>query len=495
MKEIFLASSFTRNDLPKGLAGVTCDSRQVTPGDIFVALAGTKTDGSRYIEEAFKKGCAAVLITTDAPVPPDLSGGLLAKIPLLRSDNPRRALARLACLFYPRAPSTMVAVTGTNGKSSVVSFLRQFWELSGFQAASLGTLGLETSLNIPKLEKIASGLTSPDPVALHKTVDELDRQDVRFLALEASSHGLDQYRLDGLSLSAAAFTNLSHDHLDYHGTQAAYQAAKFRLFKELLSEGSTVVVNGNSPQATQLHEIAVARNLIYLDCGLSAGRINARRIVPYETGSAIELLIDGEKYEATLPLIGNFQIENVLIAAGLAIATGVPASTISNWLSFLRPVKGRLELIGSTAKGGQVYVDYAHTPDALARVLGDIKSHRKGELSVVFGCGGERDTDKRSRMGAIASELSDQIVITDDNPRHEDPVTIRKEILASASGAKEIADRASAIEQAISDLPAGGTLIVAGKGHEQGQIRGSEILPFDDAAHIRDCLKPAGPGS
>ena len=494
MKEIFLASSFTPSDLPETLTGVSCDSRQIAAGDIFVALAGMKTDGSRYIQEAIKKGCGAVLLPADAPVPPDLP----ANIPLLRSDHPRRALARLASIFYPRAPSTIAAVTGTNGKSSVVSFVRQLWELSGFQAASLGTLGLETSVARPKPENSDSGLTSPDPVALHKTLSELDRQDVRFLALEASSHGLDQHRLDGLSLCAAAFTNLSHDHLDYHGTQAAYQAAKFRLFKELLPEGATAVVNANAPEAEQLHAIAVARNLIYLDCGLGKGRVNARRVVPYETGSAVELLIDGEKYEATLPLIGDFQIENVLIAAGLAMATGMPASTISNWLSFLRPVKGRLELIGSTPEGGQVYVDYAHTPDALARVLGDIKTHRKGVLSVVFGCGGERDTGKRARMGAIASELADQVVVTDDNPRHEDPASIRKEILASAPLAKEIADRESAIEQAIRDLPAGGTLVVAGKGHEQGQIRGGEIVLFDDAAHIRahmgDNLTPAGSG-
>ncbi|MCX7338302.1 MAG: UDP-N-acetylmuramoyl-L-alanyl-D-glutamate--2,6-diaminopimelate ligase [Alphaproteobacteria bacterium] len=451
---------------------ITCDSRLVSPSDLFVVIPCARNLSNA--QDAIKAGATTIVAV------PSLCDSLAASNPTIRfikTDNPRLALSLLAGAFYKKQPRILVAVTGTNGKSSVVNMLRQFWEGAGFSAASLGTLGLASK----NLDISLPSLTTLDPLTLHKTLAELYTRDIQHLALEASSHGLDQYRLHGVTLSAAAFTNLSHDHLDYHGTLDAYFAAKAKLFTEILPDGSPVVLNQDSPFYEKLSTLCLGRNHRVISYSLTRSAfLQATNIATTEHSISFDLSIDGIFYPTqAIPLVGLFQLENVLCAMGLAIATGLPVSAILKTLSTLLTVPGRLEYVGSK-NNAPVYVDYAHTPDALENVLKSLRRHTLGKLWVVFGCGGNRDASKRPKMGAIAAALADMVIVTNDNPRHENADDIRDQILKSCPLAKNIENRSDAIHYAITNLAIGDVLLIAGKGHEQGQIIGDIIHPFDD---------------
>jgi len=454
------------------IRGLSADSRTIAPGYLFAALPGSLHDGRDYIDEAITRGASAIL----AP------SGTTLKQPttLLTDPNPRRRFALLAARFHERQPETVVTVTGTNGKSSVADFTRQIWCRSGLQAASLGTLGLT-----PPQPDAPASLTTPDPVELHRCLAGLAERGFEHLVMEASSHGLDQFRLDGVKIKAAAFTNLSRDHLDYHGTMDAYWAAKRRLFDELLGDGGTAVLNADAEQFAVLLAAARKRGLTTLSYGVEGSdlRLTSREATTEGQRLALELL--GEPYEVTLPLIGAFQAHNALAALGLAVATGVPVDDAVEALGDLKGVPGRLEFVTRTPSGGRVYVDYAHTPDALETVLSAVRPHTEGHLVALFGCGGDRDRGKRPIMGEIAGRLADRCIVTDDNPRGEDPATIRSEILAALPEAEEVGERRQAIDVALAGLAEGDVLIVAGKGHETGQIVGDRVLPFDDRDAVR----------
>lgn len=457
------------------IRGLSADSRRVEPGFLFAALPGSRTDGLSYLDEALKRGAVAVLVPEGTPqsaVPPSLA--------IIRATNPRRRFAELAARFYGRQPLCIAAVTGTNGKSSVVSFLRQIWAEEGLGAGSLGTLGLSA----PDLDRPGS-LTTPDPVALHATLAELAANGVDYLAMEASSHGLDQHRLDGVAVTAAAFTNLTRDHLDYHGTLEAYFAAKVRLFSEVLRDDGVAVVNVDDPQAQRVLEVVGRRGLKRVTVGRAGEDVRLLAAEADDKGQRLRLRVSGVEMVTHVPLPGDFQVANALVAAGLAIATGVTAARAVAALARLRPVPGRLERVASV-QGGTIYVDYAHTPDALAAALAALRPLCCGRLWLVFGCGGDRDAGKRPEMGAIAAQRADRIVITDDNPRSEPAAAIRAAILAACPGAMEIGDRRAAIAHAIAALAPGDVLLVAGKGHEGGQIVGAQVLPFDDRAVIAE---------
>jgi UDP-N-acetylmuramoyl-L-alanyl-D-glutamate--2,6-diaminopimelate ligase len=452
------------------ITGLSTDSRTVKPGDLFFALAGTKTDGARFIEPAIIAG--AVAIAGDHPPP----GG--CRVPFVTTANPRRALALAAAKFYARQPEMIAAVTGTSGKTSVAAFTRQIWLRLGHAAASIGTIGLVS----PK-RSLYGSLTTPDPIELHAQLDELAREGVTHLALEASSHGLDQYRLDGVRISAGAFTNLSRDHMDYHPDVAHYLAAKLRLFRELIPEGGAAVISADHECSQQLIDAASERKLRLITVGQKGdGTGEGIRVVASGIdGFAQQLELDhlGRKHCIRLPLVGEFQIENAVVAAGLAIATGGEPGEVFAALEHLEGAKGRLERVGER-NGAPIFVDYAHKPDALAKALQALRPYATGKLVVLFGAGGDRDPGKRPLMGAIAAENADSVIVTDDNPRNENPAQIRAAILAAAKGAREIGDRGQAIREAIKDLQSGDVLLIAGKGHETGQIIGDRVLPFSD---------------
>jgi UDP-N-acetylmuramoyl-L-alanyl-D-glutamate--2,6-diaminopimelate ligase len=374
-------------------------------------------------------------------------------------------------------------VTGTNGKSSVADFTRQIWQHAGVKAASLGTLGL-----VPKDEAAPSSLTTPDPVELHACLAALARNGVKRLALEASSHGLDQFRLDGVQVAAAAFTNLSRDHLDYHHEMDRYFAAKRRLFAELVESRGTAVLNADDPVFSELEEVARARGLRVMSYGRAGRNLVLRELEAAPEGLDMTFDLCGERRQVVLPLAGAFQAHNVLAALGLAIATDCDREAAFAALPGLLGVPGRMEHVGRTPSGGEIYVDYAHTPDALAAALQSARPHARGRLVVVFGCGGDRDPGKRPQMGAIASQLADVAIVTDDNPRGEEAAAIRRAILAAAPEAVEIGDRGEAIARAIVGLRDGDLLVIAGKGHEPGQIVGQQVLPFDDREVARAAL-------
>jgi len=462
------------------ISGLTVDSRAVRAGDMFVALPGAKLDGRAFIPDAVKAGAVAVLTTPEV----DVSDG----VAVVEDANPRRRYSDLAARFYGEQPSVQVAVTGTNGKTSVADFTRQIWKAMGFQAASLGTLGVRSDTYT-----LPGGLTTPDPMALHKALHDLARNKVTHSALEASSHGLDQYRLDGVQLQAAAFTNLSRDHLDYHKTEQSYFYAKARLFGELLTPGSAAVVNIDSNWGAVLDDIAWGRGLERFTVGVSE-RAAIRLLKQEVTPSGQQLLVGFEdrEYEIRLPLVGSFQAENALAAAGLVIATGGDAHQAFAALETLVGVPGRMELIGMSASGGAVFVDYAHTPGGLETVLKAARAHNPRALSVVFGCGGDRDAGKRPQMGAVAEALADAVFVTDDNPRSEAAAGIRKEILGATPKAQEIGDRGEAIAAAIAAMQAGDMLVVAGKGHEEGQVIGEDVLPFSDIETVKKILHEGG---
>lgn len=472
------------------IRGITCDSRRVEPGYLFAALPGTQVDGRRFIADAIAKGAPAVLAAEGTEAEFEHEG-----ICLVTHANPRKAYAIAAAHFFAVQPKTIAAVTGTNGKTSVVSFLRQIWNRLGHTAASAGTLGVRVTdrngSHRPGLEQ-ASSLTTPDPVDLHRNLAKLANGDVDRLAIEASSHGLDQYRLDGLKVKAAAFTNLSRDHLDYHRTAAAYGDAKRRLFSEILDDQGVAVINADDAVAGTFVQAASDRRLRILDFGRSGRNLALFATEAQPNGLSLEVRAFGKKQHVEMPLIGSFQAMNALCAAGLAIALGEDAGAVLACLSDLRGVRGRMELAGQTPRGGLVYVDYAHTPDALAHALQAIRPHARGRVHVVFGCGGDRDPGKRAEMGAMAARHADVVTITDDNPRTEDPREIRKAALVACPGAREIGDRRQAIAEAMAGMTGGDVLLVAGKGHEQGQIVGTEIIPFDDVGVVGELLGKAG---
>ena len=457
------------------VSGVTADSRRVSPGYLFAALPGSRADGRAFIAEAVARGAAAVL----APVGTDWPPGVPPR-PLLEDPEPRRRLAQFAAALAVDQPRVMVAVTGTNGKTSTVEFLRQIWALRGRPAASLGTLGVVAPGFDP-----GPGLTTPDPVSLAETLARLARAGIQWAAMEASSHGLDQYRLDGVRLAAAAFTNLTRDHLDYHGTEDAYRSAKLRLFAELLPVGAPAVVSSELDGTTlaAVSDIARRRRLDLRSVGEAGTSIRLLAVTPRPDGQELTVEVAGARRRINLPLPGRFQADNALMAAALAVSLGERDAL--DCLASLRGVRGRLELAARLPNGATVYVDYAHTPDALERLLTALRPHTSGRLHVVFGAGGDRDRGKRPLMGAAAARFADVAIVTDDNPRSEDPAAIRAAVLAACPGGREVGDRERAIAEALDGLGAGDVLAVAGKGHEQGQTIGDAVVPFDDVSVVR----------
>jgi UDP-N-acetylmuramoyl-L-alanyl-D-glutamate--2,6-diaminopimelate ligase len=455
------------------ISGLTADSRKAAHGTAFVAVAGTKADGAGFIVDAAKNG-AAVAITSQ-PVE--------ASIPVLAVKEPRRFLSLAAANFYGKQPGTMVAVTGTAGKTSVASFARQIWAHAGHPAAMIGTTGV-----VSPTRNDYGSLTTPDPVSLHKLLAELADEGVTHASMEASSHGLDQSRLDGVKLAAAAFTNLGRDHMDYHPTVEDYMAAKMRLFDTLLPKGAPAVIFADDAWSAQAIKAATDAGHDVRTVGRKGDYLTLKRVEHFRHKQVAEIHIAGEIFEVDIPLAGDFQIANALVAAGLAISTGVAPALAMAALEKLQGASGRLELIGQTKSGALAYVDYAHKPDALENVLTSVRPFTTGRVVVVFGCGGDRDRGKRPIMGEIACRLADVVVVTDDNPRSEQPAAIRSEILAAAPCATEIGDRATAIREAVKMLKAGDTLIVAGKGHEEGQMVAGVNLPFSDHAEVRRAL-------
>jgi UDP-N-acetylmuramoyl-L-alanyl-D-glutamate--2,6-diaminopimelate ligase len=457
------------------ITGLTADSRQVQPGFLFAALNGAATDGRRFAGEAVAKGAVAIL--TDDASALGLDETARRRVAIVTDPNPQCRLALCASRFYPRRPATIVGVTGTNGKTSVAHFAREIWQALGSKSASLGTLGC-----VVGNERHPGALTTPDPVALHRMLSDLTERGVDHAAIEASSHGLAQYRLDGIAFAAAAFTNLTRDHLDYHGDMESYRAAKDRLFLELLAPGGSAILNADSPEFPRLAVLVAERSHKTVAYGESAAAdLRLVRRTPRPDGQSVALSLYGMLHTVELKLIGDFQAMNVLAALGLAIASGKDVAKAAAALPLLTTVPGRMQFVGD-ANGAAIFVDYAHTPNALATVLAAARPHTAARLVVVFGAGGDRDRGKRPLMGKACTEAADVLYVTDDNPRGEEPVTIRRAILDAAPHAIEIGDRRSAIRAAIAALQPGDVLIIAGKGHESGQIVGHEILPFDDVA-------------
>ncbi|KQZ81370.1 UDP-N-acetylmuramoylalanyl-D-glutamate--2,6-diaminopimelate ligase [Mesorhizobium sp. Root157] len=459
------------------ITGISSDSRQIQPGMLFFALPGTKADGAAYAADAARRGAVAV-VASNGGVGPELP------TPILKVADPRLALAISASKFFGKQPETMVAVTGTSGKTSVAAFTRQIWEQAGYAAASIGTTGVVA----PNRNEYGS-LTTPDPVALHRLLKELADAGVTHASMEASSHGLDQRRLDGVRLAAGGFTNLGRDHMDYHPTVEEYHRAKLRLFDTLLPKGAPAVIFADDPWSGPTIKAAQAAGLDVLTVGRHGSFLKLKRVEHERHRQRAEITVDGTLYEIDLPLAGDFQISNALVSAGLAISTGTAVAKAMMALEKLKGAPGRLDLVGTTAEGAPVYVDYAHKPDALENVLTSVRPFTTGRVIVVFGCGGDRDRGKRPIMGEIATRLADVTIVTDDNPRSEAPAEIRAAILAAAPGAIEIGDRRKAIQEAVAMLHAGDTLIVAGKGHEEGQTIGADTFPFSDHEEVRAALK------
>jgi UDP-N-acetylmuramoyl-L-alanyl-D-glutamate--2,6-diaminopimelate ligase len=458
------------------IAGLTADSRDVRPGWLFAALPGARQDGRAFIEQAIAQGAAAILSL------PGTEGRVTERASFISDTEPRRRLARMAAKFYAVQPETVVAVTGTNGKTSVADFTRQIWAGLGKRSGSLGTLGVVLDAG-PE----GPSLTTPDPVRLHQLLSDLAKRGVTNLAMEASSHGLDQCRLDGVRLSAAAFTNLTRDHLDYHGSMAAYRSAKLRLFDRVMGPDGTAVLNADSDAFGVFAETARAGYQRILSYG-SADKADIRIIsrAPRPTGQHVELQVFGTAYSVDLPLIGGFQAWNVLAALGLAIVTGTPVRQAVEALATLVGVRGRLERAATLDNGAAVYVDFAHTPDALETVLSAIRPHVDGKLWCVYGCGGDRDPGKRPMMAERVAAFADHPVLSDDNPRSEDPAEIRRQALVGApTGTEEIGGREAAIHSAVARLGPGDVLVIAGKGHETGQEINGVKHPFDDVSVAR----------
>ncbi len=455
--------------------GLTADSRAVQPGYLFAALSGSLADGRNYVGQAIENGAAAIL--TDAP--------MVAGVPVLTHDNPRQELALMAARFFEVQPPHIAAVTGTNGKTSTVAFLRQLLGACDLQAAAMGTLGIETD---GYFEPLAH--TTPEPVRLHAALRDLVAHQVTHVAMEASSHGLAQYRLDGVKLEIAGFTNLSRDHMDYHSSPEDYAAAKQRLFTEVLSENGTAIVVMTHEAGAAMAEAARTAGRAVIPVGRSQDNVFVEIKDRSAIGLTLAVTLNGETQNFDVPLIGDFQIENLSLALGMAQAFGLDDAALFAACRMVQPPRGRMHFVGRTEKGAAVYVDYAHTPDALENALTALRAHLPsgGHLSVMFGCGGNRDAGKRPLMGSVAAQHADKIIITDDNPRHEDAAAIRSEILSACEAAQEIADRRQAIETALVDAAGDDIVLLAGKGHESGQIIGDKILPFDDIGEAQRCL-------
>jgi len=462
------------------ICGLTADSRAVRPGYLFAALPGTRADGNAFVKDAVSRGALAVLAG-------DAVADLPAGVALVLDGNPRLRLAQMAARFHPEQPGTIVAVTGTNGKTSVASFTRQIWAGLGHGAASFGTLGVVS----PKLT-LSLGHTTPDPVEIHRLLDQLATQGVSHVAFEASSHGLAQHRADAVRLRAAGFTNLTRDHLDYHQTFEAYRAAKLRLFTEVLPHDGVAVINADGACADDFLQGVRLRGLELISVGERGHELRMVERVPSGDGQDICVMWRGRSHRFLLPLAGTFQASNALVAAGLVLATGGEAEGVFLALGRLAGAAGRLEKVAVSAAGVPVYVDYAHTPDALETVLRALRPHTRGRLWVVFGCGGDRDAGKRPLMGGAAHALADRVIVTDDNPRTEAAAVIRAAVLAGAPGAVEVGDRSAAIALAIDSAAPGDVVVVAGKGHETGQIIGQEVLPFNDADAVRSAIARGG---
>lgn len=466
-------------DAPAGIriSGITADSRKAEAGSAFFAIAGAKADGAKFAKDATGRGAVAVIGEGTPP------GDLPQRITYVRVNDVRRALALAAAKVFPRQPATIVAVTGTNGKTSAASFLRQIWAATGKQAASVGTIGL-----VSPSGETSGSLTTPDPVALHALLDRLAREGVTHMAMEASSHGLDQRRLDGVKLAAGAFTNLTRDHLDYHATLEDYRAAKMRLFDTLLAPNKAAVADVDESGAEIVAEVAKRRGLNFFGVGRAGSGLKLLSATIDGFAQRLEIEADGKTHSIKLPLVGDFQVSNALVAAGLAIATGGETKAVLSALESLKGASGRLELAGNK-NGAPIFIDYAHTPDALTNALAALRPYARGALIVVFGAGGDRDPGKRPLMGAAAGKGADRVYVTDDNPRSEDPAAIRAAILKSAPQATEIGDRTQAIREAVASLKSGDVLLVAGKGHETGQILRDRTLPYTDHAAVKAALE------
>jgi UDP-N-acetylmuramoyl-L-alanyl-D-glutamate--2,6-diaminopimelate ligase len=472
-----LSELVARDDLAADplITGIVADSRQVKPGTLFAALPGSKVDGRSFIPAALAAGAVAILACEDTSD---------QAVPVVRAQDVRRVYALAAARFWGAQPPVVVAVTGTNGKTSVATFCRQIFTRLGRKAASMGTLGVQTAdeaLTPP-------GLTTPDAAEVARLASELATRGITHLAMEASSHGLDQRRLDGLTLTAAGFTNLSQDHLDYHDTMDAYRAAKLRLFEALLPRGRAAVLNADAANFPAFAAAAAVGGHTLISVGERGHGLKLVSRTPTPEGQRLTVECAGKRYIVNLPLAGAFQADNALVAAGLCIAAGEEAGAVLGALEHLQGAPGRLQRVGSGPRGGEAYVDYAHTPDGIATVLTALRPHTVGRLIVVFGAGGDRDKTKRPLMGAAAAELADLVIVTDDNPRTEDAAAIRRQVLDGARGALEVADRRAAIRAGAEQLREGDILVVAGKGHEQGQILGAEVHPFDDVAETAMAL-------
>lgn len=460
------------------VTGLTSDSRQVKKGMIFAAIPGMKFDGRDFIPQAIKQGAAAIL---SQPRLPELS------VPVIEYENVRLAYSRLAKQLYSAQPKCLAAITGTNGKSSTAEFLRQIWIKAGWAGASLGTLGITAPKGYRALTH-----TTPDAVALHQNLSELAGEGVSHVAMEASSHGLDQYRLDGVDIAATAFTNLTQDHFDYHSDAEDYFLAKARLFTELAGPKTPAVVNVNDDYGRRVLAICKDRGQPTLSVGWTGADIHINEIMPTASGQIIELNVHSERVKVTLPLAAEFQVLNAVQALGLALVTGVPQTIAIDALSQLTGVAGRMERAGVTRDGAPIYVDFAHTEDGLDKLLRGVRPHTENKIIIVFGCGGDRDPDKRAKMGAIAAKLADDVIVTDDNPRTEEPAAIRAQVLKGCPSAAVIGDRAQAIREGVSRLSKGDCLVIAGKGHESGQIIGTKTIPFKDVDEARAALKEGG---
>jgi len=464
--------ALTGGDEGNLVTGFAIDHRKVAPGTVFGAFRGTRFNGEDFIPAAVAAGAIAVVTRPDVPV----EGAVR-----IASDEPRRTFARLAARFFKPFPDTVVAVTGTNGKTSNVELTRQLWRMAGFRSASIGTLGVTTAD-----DQVTTGLTTPDIVTFLANMAGLRRMGVTHAAFEASSHGLAQYRTEGLPVHAAAFTNFSRDHLDYHETMEAYFEAKMRLFEEVVDADGTAVIWMDDPKSPEVLARAKARGLNVITVGRNGETLKLAGRETTPLGQRLFVEAEGRRFTINLALIGAYQAANALTAAGLVIATGGSiAGTLAN-LSRVQPVRGRLERAVITRAGAPVYVDYAHTPDAIESAIEALRPHTRGRLFIVFGAGGDRDVGKRPEMGAVATRLADVVIVTDDNPRSEDPAAIRAAILAAAPGAREVPGRREAIRAAIAEAGPDDLVLLAGKGHEQGQIVGDKVLPFDDVAVARE---------
>lgn len=472
-------------DLPHGhagadleVSGLCSDSRKVKAGDVFAALSGTLSDGRTFVDQAVKAGAIAIL-AEEGLVDPG--------IPVVVVDNARAALSKAASRFYPRQPGTIIAITGTNGKSSTVDFLRQIWTHAGRAAASVGTLGA-----IGPKGRIDLGFTTPDPISLHATLQGLADDGITHIAMESSSHALDQRRMHGVRLSAGGFSNLTQDHLDYHHTMDGYREAKLRLFNDLLAQGQPAIVNADAKEATPFEDAAKAKGLDLKLVGWRGDYLKIVELWPKPASQRVDLRYGNKTYPVEIPLIGEFQALNAVMAAGFALSLGEKPQTVFEGLARLKTVKGRMEHIGATAEGAHVFVDYAHTPDGLDVLLRAARPHAPGRIILVFGCGGDRDKTKRPLMGGLAAKYADVVIVTDDNPRTEDAATIRNEVMVGCPNALEIGDRGDAILKGVSLLEKGDCLLIAGKGHETGQLVMGQVLPFSDQESAAAALQARG---